>query len=408
MFGIGLPTLALQNLLGSIGNGVASQQIAERIEGYKDMPPIDLSQRLKAPLNLLSQSKPADQQDEIAPMLGYFSAREGFRRTGFSISAPLSSVSCAASKNWSLRSMTHEVSHGIVSEVFDEVFPFLWNGDDSELEELARIVVERNRIKTSDPIVTPEKRTTDTSNILQSLAADFADAAVCMRWCYEGVSEYERLDGRRLASCIEKSYVEMNEVLAHAVDILYFYQSDVERYVKSVWSAWGKTPNIQQKVKVYLSRTISAVYAARYGGMNERNTRLELFEETRDLLEELKGELADSAHIELALDILNSELEQTPTYEEYSTLYSIVNASSSLIEATWRYIYDENIAANLMKYVPVPASDKDFSQSRQKYVLKIEPAMKLAKLIMEYNYTDENDSMASACLFHRLAFCGGV
>ena len=69
------------------------------------------------------------------------------------------------------------------------------------------------------------------------------------------------IDRDVLRKLIEQWQREVEEILVHVFDFLYFYGKDVEKYVNGIWASWGTIPNVNTRIPDYVIRTISAVLA---------------------------------------------------------------------------------------------------------------------------------------------------
>jgi hypothetical protein len=64
------------------------------------------------------------------------------------------------------------------------------------------------------------------------------------------------IDSETLATLLEHWYREVQEILVHVFDFLYFYGGDIDKYIKGIWISWGTIPNINNRVSEYVVRTI--------------------------------------------------------------------------------------------------------------------------------------------------------
>jgi hypothetical protein len=66
-------------------------------------------------------------------------------------------------------------------------------------------------------------------------------------------------DEERLVTVIEHWQREVEEILVHAFDFLWFYGRESEKYIQGIWMSWATIPNINNRIKDYVVRTICAV-----------------------------------------------------------------------------------------------------------------------------------------------------
>lgn len=173
------------------------------------------------------------------PLITCFSGRDGFRSTQISLSAPLAVISGCNTTSWTLLTLTHEMSHTIVDGVLGLLLP---NPDkETELTEAVALLKE-----------------TQTRNMFDALRQMLCFAF----WTAEGEGKLqEGIDEKRLAAIIRTMGIEINEILTHVFDFLYFYRKDQVHYVRSIWSSWGVIPNISHRIPDYINRTLCALHS---------------------------------------------------------------------------------------------------------------------------------------------------
>lgn len=200
------------------------------------------------------QSNPENQnkksiKSEIFTRLTCFSGRDGFRSTKISLSAPLESVSSSNTTTWSLLTLTHEVSHIMVDGALGLLLP-----NPENEEDLGRTIKDILR----------------QDNLFQQVQA-YLIFAICRlqnlrpsstdrRGSYSS-PEQGGIAASEIATTIRQAWAELNELLAHCIDFLYFYQGNLDLYVESIWVSWASIPNIRQRLYEYLTRTVCAAMA---------------------------------------------------------------------------------------------------------------------------------------------------
>lgn len=219
--------------------------------------------------------------EQMTPIV-FFSGRDGFRSTAHTLSVPLEVISAANTIGWSLRTLTHELSHVFVDTILGALLPTA-----SDPEFTNRIA----RLFDSEPA----------SNLLEDL-----QAAMC--WALYATirrnAEDAELTGAELAEIIRQTYPEVSEILTHIFDFQYFYQSDPEIYIASIWASWDVIPNILDRVPEYLVRTLSAIMVLNLTAEDPyRAAAAQVEAELRKLL----TLMPEANIIQVALDVLKAK-----------------------------------------------------------------------------------------------------
>lgn len=390
--GIGTPIIALHNVLNFLDQSIRDQHIPERVAAYAEYSPVSKDIKTKFPPAYLDKVTYDPSDEEPIPTLGYFSARDGFRRTIHSISVPLASISCGNSKAWSLRSTTHEVSHGVISEIFTHLFPFLSEAEccegesDSVIDNLLRIRGNESEAK----------------NALDEIRCLIADAALNIEMEKNGEDiEWSKLNADKMRAVLRGSFREMNEILAHAFDFMYFYQGDEKNYIESLWNSWSVIPNVNGRMSEYLCRTICAVFT---GHINEESGLLVARAQVGMHFEEMIEDNPGLLHVNKALSLLN-QLWPNDANEFYgSYLYQAVIARISLITVMWRYLYSSKVLAGVLGYTPTTGK-KGLDYTR--HAIGEGKLANPVKFIMQCDLDNKPNSLYSAWFFYYLAFCAG-
>ena len=64
---------------------------------------------------------------------------------------------------------------------------------------------------------------------------------------------------------IDRRLEEVEELLVHSFDFIYFYGSDIRRYIVSIWKSWQSIPQLDTKVREYLLRTLATAATKHLG-----------------------------------------------------------------------------------------------------------------------------------------------
>lgn len=238
--GVGLASLALQNVVDFLTSKLGPARIGVRFEALKDIPAdFDLQMRSPPGRDYLSLASNIP-EDPLVPVLGYFSARDGYRSTEWAVSAPLAAISACNSTRWSLLTITHELTHIVIRSVLTELCPDL--SSQVELENCVALFRSRDNRK----------------SVLDQIRFVFLLSLV----------ELEKIEHHRDIHDITPSLVktlisewrtDVDEIMVHAFDFLYFYGRDVKKYVAGIWNSWSSIPNLNRRIPDYVVRTVCAV-----------------------------------------------------------------------------------------------------------------------------------------------------
>lgn len=179
---------------------------------------------------------------KIMPLITYFSGREGFRTHHNTLSLPLESINSCNSYEWSLITITHEISHTIIRGILPNLYPDLNNP--KELEECMIL---------SDP-------SSKTKTQFEEIRKYLFHSLVYMEKCAENVSgEYEINSWVEFRDLLDKWHRDVEEIMAHIFDFIYFYEENEKAYISQIWTSWSVIPNIRNRVREYVIRTMCSL-----------------------------------------------------------------------------------------------------------------------------------------------------
>ncbi len=178
--------------------------------------------------------------DDLLPLITCFSGRDGFRSTQVSLSAPLELVSSCNTVSWTPLTITHEISHRVIEGVLGTLLPH--PDDDNQIEEVLDLF-GADRLKLFDDLRT------------------FLVFALWRSCDQDGDADRYELEAEKLRELIRAHHSQVNEVMTHVFDFLYFYAGDDKSYIQSIWASWGVIPNIQDRIAHYILRSLCALYS---------------------------------------------------------------------------------------------------------------------------------------------------
>lgn len=265
LLGIGTATTSLRSLYSHISNRLIKEEFIERIRATEK---ISLPRHDDLPIFSRSSSDAFFLQDilynvevenaveklnpEISiPAICCFSGKDGFRSTPVSLSAPLESISNSNLYSWSLVTLTHEITHIYIGAVLGLFIKDL----NSNSEYWAQLLIDHKNNKPKNY---------------------FELGIQCLLFGYQRIyhAEHKKAmkpspDGgpstssiaQELPEYIKKCNPEVNEILTHIFDYLYFYKRNSDRYIYSLWASWSTVPDIETRIPSYIIRTLTALYS---------------------------------------------------------------------------------------------------------------------------------------------------
>ena len=191
-----------------------------------------------------------DSDSEFAPIptpITFFSGRDGFRNGALTTSAPLMCVSGCNCVQWNLGTITHELSHRIVSGKLEGLFK------DLRLD-FGGICADNKAIDNYLKEIPSTQHGLAKKILALLLAILFAEVL--------DRNEFWRKNKNPevfLNDAFERFSESIEEWLVHIFDYYHFYGSDAKTYVDSIWLSWAVQPSIIDKPFPYIERTLLAL-----------------------------------------------------------------------------------------------------------------------------------------------------
>ncbi|WP_141400540.1 hypothetical protein [Magnetospirillum sp. 15-1] len=385
LLGTGSANIALANLVDTIQQVLGEARIPERLEALaKKTGKVPNKRSLVSDKDLLkfdiidATEDDAISGDPIVPLVTYFSGRDGFSSQLQTLSAPLTTLAECNSFRSNLLTVTHEITHIFVQSALAVLSPSL--GDEAEME------IARNIAKPGF----------SASNHLDAARQLLIEAVITMEMAK---TEFPAAQvEKRLPELFERWRHEVQEILVHTFDFMYFHQGDPAFYVNNIWHSWCAIPGISDRVPEYLMRTLCAI-AAQLLTTSSATLFKAALKNVKDLLSCVKSNIdAKSNYVEQAINWM-ARLEVDP--QLYAQVEKDFSARIYLVRLVRIYLFSERLAAKLF----VDSFVRGGKAVTKKEKLTYTTAPLGNALVFLKNHLKENPSEAeSLWVLHCLAF----
>jgi hypothetical protein len=380
LLGIGLPTIVLRNIRVFLEKTLGKSRLHDRFaELKKQINNVDLTKDSPPARDYLGEID-LEQGQPIVPLLTYFSARDGYRSTEMTVSAPLAAVSSCNSLRWSLLTLTHEFSHVVIRRIQADLYPSFDNV--SDLDACLKLIKDRR----------PGETTFDEIRRLLLFSIIKIDDIAMGRKTGDSVE----LNHESLKKLLQRWRSEIDELFVHVFDFMYFYGQHVERYVTGIWASWGTIPNIRTRVLDYVVRTICAVLTKHL----RRDAEGEVLarDQVKKVLHALQSRGGGGPYIQIAIDLMTADWDRIvqPRVRARRQLVKIVNA----------YLFSEKIATQVRGELAITSSvegKRDGYAFRQRD-LSVSRLTNPLHFIEIYTNSIDPDATESAWMLYILAF----
>lgn len=384
LLGIGLASQALLNVRRYVHQAFEESDFPTRIQALKSEPPhakafqsMGLSDPWWQQHHLPDPEEITLGSDELnrLPLVVCFSGRDGFRSTSFSLSAPLEVISACNTIGWSLLTLTHEFSHVFVDGILAALLPDLCKPD--------------GRQKLMNLLKKPPVRTNLYEQLQDFLLFCFLTLEREARQVPDDKSLHVE-DANALAEIIQIHYQELNEILTHVFDFMYFYQRDVKSYVTSIWGSWDVIPNIQDRIDDYLMRSLCAILSH---NLLIRDSKETTIAQLKEHLETFKNGSPDGQYAGQAIERLDKQ----------NTDYCLrLGNRLPLVKLVYAFLYSPSVAAMIVR--ERPTSGKTYKLFSPKTFSKNQPIENPLRFLFEFPGDVKSDPSKSLWILTQLAF----
>ncbi|NEI53219.1 hypothetical protein GR217_37160 [Rhizobium leguminosarum] len=388
LLGIGIANTGLRNIVAYISDIFEEFSFSDRTslllstasqseKATNDVPFAEL-----AGFFPLDQIKPDARQRTMIPIT-YFSGRDGFKNSTFTTSAPLMSIQAGNAYEYSLVTITHEISHRIVAATIAKMLK-PYDGNTPSYDKIISEISTPNRAHGALFFQ---------NYILALVNIALENHAVDPDW----QSNVDFLD-----TIILDFGEEFEEHLVHVFDFWYFFDRNYSRYITAIWCSWAVIPNIAARIEEYVVRTLIALSS---NNVTKTDWVGESVAEMLTVFEELKAR--DALHLaDEVIDLLTDK-------ERLDEIVQRVHARQNVIRV-FHSIFKSEILAGKLAEEPLPGKrpakrSRDLKKGEQKYnfrerefsVSKFGNAIKFLK---QYAADDKAQPNKSAWVLLMLAF----
>ena len=297
LLGTGIANLALMKIRRFITNTLGEARIPEQLNLLREITePAILSSVLddgsiwnspwlhKLP-DFISRRPLLPSVEPLAPLVTYLSGRDGYHTTRSSLSAPLNVLSSCSSHRWSLLTITHEMSHRVVDAALSYVLP-----DPRSPKELTAAAALLN----NEP----------PRNLLECLEFKLLHTMAEMNAASPLIELPDSVSDRNVVDLMGTRREEVEEIMVHVFDFIYFYGGEPGLYVPAIWRSWDAIPSLHRRLPNYVLRTLCAVLSKFW--LSARATQETIAAVTAGM-EQVAKKDTHNAYIQDSLEYLRAE-----------------------------------------------------------------------------------------------------
>jgi hypothetical protein len=291
LLGTGVANIALANMRSFLKRTLGKARIPERVQLYQNiqedlpnLPQKGFSDAIwqKAWIDKVGQ---INNISPLFPQITYFSGRDGFKTTETTLSAPLSVIPSCSSQRWSLLTITHEASHTIIGGVLAVLLPRFDNQEDLDLS-------------------IDQLNGGECKNLLHEIRRFTLRVMVEMDQVADMREVPDKLSAADIVDIVGRWRGEVEEIMVHTFDFLFFYGQIIDHYIEAIWRSWDTIPHLNSKINEYVIRTL-CVAASRH--LDAPNTFKNAREDTVSALSIVAKELRQSSYVNSALRHLKED-----------------------------------------------------------------------------------------------------
>ncbi|GHT03719.1 hypothetical protein FACS189423_05280 [Bacteroidia bacterium] len=394
LLGIGIANLALHNLAQFINDRIGKEDIPSLLSSYLEdksceRENIDLINIDNGCENLfwisdnLAKSSADLKRNSIVPIISYFSGRDGFRNQHNTLSAPLESLYACNTSGASLKTVTHEISHIIVRACIAKIIPSLEISEINKLFEVLKTKKHHSFKKTLQSFV---------------LTGFVTASEIDLDKIYNSA---------KLGEIIIDLYRDVDEIMTHTFDYMYFYACNATAYLSELWSTWSEIPNIQNRIKEYSIRSICALMSShiKYADCHVK-AKDEFLLIMKNLINTEKTSSLKYNIMQKAVDFVENNWNETELYgSKKLSLNNLILRRKDLVRFVRTFLYSDKM--NAIIHSESWIKNADFQQiNRDIHQLKLveQPLGNILTFIDKVSQSKNKSIPESLIIYYALAF----
>jgi hypothetical protein len=189
------------------------------------------------------------------PLLAHFSLRHGFKEAKFSLTAASESLTAESLPAWTLMTLSHEIMHSRVRDIFCALFGESWLREDG-YERWERFHADFNSWYKANGI-SPVKLDQGIRNVVLNfcLATERANNIVQT----PRATSDKNISPEELLICFLNHGRLASELFVHFHDYYFAYAGDRRLYTRSLWASWTTVASPVARPIEYLVRTLATI-----------------------------------------------------------------------------------------------------------------------------------------------------
>ncbi len=199
--------------------------------------------------------------EENIKKLAYFSSRQAYRESEYSITASLNSVPTGLSLEWTLMTITHEMLHSNVRLILTALF---YEEENSEVENYQRFYSLYEQKILGRPVSEYTMINSVREAIFTYCLRSLVFGSLTSKREYKPSYETKGADVFLVKfddfyASFESEYRNLNEIFVHVLDLHYFYGGRTAKYIPIIWCSWSAVPHVNADIRQYILRSLLAI-----------------------------------------------------------------------------------------------------------------------------------------------------
>ena len=328
------------------------------------------------PIDFLDES-----EKQMNPLLVFFSSRDNFRKQYNTLSIPLIALYGCNTPGWSLKTMSHEASHILV----DGMLHYLLrnSGDSVWRKKLGKLCCTKSLSATND---------TFENAIWQLIGIGATDLEAAKNDSEDASFDYFNI--------FDTYQDEMLEIMTHAFDFLYFYDSDLKSYIQGIWSTWAELPSTSRyNIPDYVMRSLCVIVLNQIEQPLIEENAINIFREIIQKLEIRNPAGAKHGLLKEALEYIDPEKNNE---EHFSNIENKLSRRRFLIQCVKTFFYSHSIKTN------IDHENWPISKNKQQEIKRLEiPQLPFSNPLKLTELSADSKSFSEAksyLIYYNLAF----